>query len=182
MDGLVVADAVLHGDADRAALEAVIGKMLNYPGIRTAQWVAEHADPRCESPLETLGRLAFVSADLPAPLSNVWVSASTQWFRVDHLLPEAGVILEADGAVKHNNRADADAVVTGEKDRERLLRNAGFGVARYTWADAMNRPWIIPARAREAADLRNGRPAPACWQLETPWEALTAARPNSWAM
>lgn len=182
MDGLVITDAVLHGGVDRSSLDALIGKMLNYPGIRSAQWVVGHADARCESPLETLGRYAFISAGLPAPLSNAWVCTGSQWFRVDHLLPDEGVILEADGAVKYNNRSDADTVVSGEKDRERLLRNVGFGVARYSWADATNRPWIIPARAREAAELRTGRQAPTCWQLKAPWAGETAARPNSWAM
>ena len=182
LDGLAITDAVLHGGVDRATVQLLIGQMLNYPGIASAQWASEHADPRCESPLETLGRYAFISAGLPPPLSNAWVWNGSQWFRVDHLLPEDGVVLEADGAVKYNNRSDADSVVAGEKERERLLRSAGFGVARYTWADAANRPWVIPARAREVAELRTGRPAPTCWQLDAPTDGFAAARPNSFAM
>ena len=175
-DGLVIADAVLHLGPDRAILTELIGKMQAYPGIRAALWAVQHADSRSESPLETLGRYAFISAGLPAPLSNVWVWAGGHWFRTDHLLPESGVVLEADGALKYNDRSDADTVVTSEKERERLLRKAGFGVARYNWADAVGRPWIIPERAREAALLRNGRPIPTCWTLDPPWAAGTAAR------
>ena len=145
--------------------------MQAYPGISTAHWVAEKADARSESALETLGRHAFVSARLPAPLSNVWVPAGGQWFRADHLLPDTGVVLEADGAVKYNDRPDADTIVTSEKERERQLRRAGYGVVRHNWADAVGRPWVIPQRAREADRLRNGRPVPTCWTLEPPWVA-----------
>lgn len=171
LDGLVIADAVLRGGLDRAVLTELIRDMQAYPGISTAHWVAEKADARSESALETLGRHAFVSARLPAPLSNVWVPAGGQWFRADHLLPDTGVVLEADGAVKYNDRPDADTIVTSEKERERQLRRAGYGVVRHNWADAVGRPWVIPQRAREADRLRNGRPVPTCWTLEPPWVA-----------
>ena len=78
-------------------------------------------------------------------------------------------VLEADGAVKYNDRPDADTIVTLEKERERLLRRAGFGVVRYTFADAVNRPDIIVERARQAALLRPAGPAPTCWAMDPPW-------------
>ncbi|HEY5116262.1 MAG TPA: hypothetical protein VIJ00_12125, partial [Nakamurella sp.] len=92
-----------------------------------------------------------------------------QWFRADRLLPESGVVLEADGAVKYRDRPDADAIVTMEKERERLLRAAGFGVVRYTRADALNRPKIIVQRAQLEARLRPSGPAPTCWAPDPPW-------------
>ncbi len=165
--GLVTSDAALRTGTDSAVLFDLIGHMTAYPGIATARWVAQHADPRAESPLESLGRYSFLSLELPAPLSNVWVRTANQWFRVDHLIPESGVILEADGAVKYNNRPDADTIVTAQNVREALLRQAGFGIVRYTWSHAVNRPWIIPRRARDAAKLRPG-PPPKCWQLDPP--------------
>jgi len=178
-DGLVVADAALHGGVDPASLIDLIKHMQAYPGISTALWVAQHADPGCESALETLGRYAFLAAKLTPPLSNVWVRVDDRWFRVDHLQPESGVVLEADGAVKYNNRDDADQVVTSEKARERALRRAGFGVVRYTWADAVGSPWSIPQRARDEASLRAGKPVPTCWTLDPPWSTTPPARINS---
>jgi len=178
-DGLVVADAALHGGVDPASLIDLIKNMQAYPGISTALWVAQHADPGCESALETLGRYAFLAAKLTPPLSNVWVRVDDRWFRVDHLQPESGVVLEADGAVKYNNRDDADQVVTSEKARERALRRAGFGVVRYTWADAVGSPWSIPQRARDEASLRAGKPVPTCWTLDPPWSTTPPARINS---
>lgn len=177
LDGLVTADAALQRGMNPSAMVDIISKMQAYPGIATALWVAHHADARCESPLETLGRHAFIAAGLPAPLSNAWVRVPGRWYRADHLLPETGVILEADGAVKYNDRPDAEAIVRDEKERERLLRKVGFGVVRYSWGDAVGRPWAILQRVREEQALREGRPAPACWTLESPGNLGSAVGP-----
>jgi hypothetical protein len=181
VDGLVVADAALHGGTTREALYELIRNMQAYPGIATALWVAQHADPRSESPLETLGRHAFISAGITPPLSNVWICVLGQWFRVDHLLPDSGVVLEADGAIKYDDRPDASVIVTNEKERERLLRGAGFGVARYSYADAVGRPSAILRKATEAARLRNGLPVPTCWMLDPPWRAADETARLNWA-
>ena len=177
LDGLVIADAALRRGVQRDAMYALISKMQAYPGINTARWVVEHADSRSESPLETLGRHAFIEAGLPAPISNVWIQAGGQWFRSDHVIPDVGVLLEADGAVKYNDRDDADDVVTSEKERERKLRAAGYGLARYNWADAFNQPWRIIQKVREAAELRPQLPVPQNWTLASPWSQFsTSAR------
>lgn len=168
-DGLVVADKVIASGVSREVLAQLVIDMERYPGISTARWVIEQADPRAESPLESLGRLAFVAARHPAPLSNAWIPFHGRWYRADHLLADAGVIVEADGAVKYNNRPDAAALVNNDRDRERDLRSLGFGIARYSWAIAVANPGEIIRRATEAERLRNGRSAPKCWTLDAPW-------------
>jgi hypothetical protein len=168
-DGLLVADRVLHLGASREELAAVTIGMDRFPGISAARWVIEHADPRAESPLETLGRLAFLSAGLSAPLSNVWICTGRQWFRVDHLVPETGVIIEADGALKYDNRADAAVRIADDRERERLLRALGFGIVRYNWTTATRRPGDIVYRATQAARLRGANAVPTCWTLESPF-------------
>lgn len=168
-DGLVVADRVVSGDVSREVMTALALEMVHYPGMETARWVVEHADPRTESPLETLGRMAFLGAGLPAPLSNVWIPVAGRWYRVDHLIPDTGVVLEADGAVKYNNRADAAALVVNDRERERLLRSMGFAIARYTWSTAAHRPSEVVYRAREAARFRPAGPVPTCWTVESPY-------------
>ena len=170
-DGLVVADKVLASGVNREVLARLVTDMARYPGISTARWVVERADPRAESPLESLGRLAFLGAGLPAPISNAWIPVRGRWYRADHLLPEAGVILEADGAVKYDNRPDASLVVSNDRNRERDLRSLTFGIVRYGWALATAQPQEIIRRAREAARLRHGQPAPTCWTLTSPWAA-----------
>jgi hypothetical protein len=168
-DALIVADHVLHAGTARDELADPTTKMDRFPGIDHARWVVEHADQRSESPLETLGRYAFLSAGLAPPLSNVWIPAGQQWFRVDHLIPETGVIIEADGAIKYDNRADASVLVGQDRERERLLRSLGFGFTRYRWAAAAHHPGEILYRAGEAARLRGPKPVPTCWTLDSPY-------------
>ena len=164
-EALVVMDAVRHAGVDAEVLGSLLTRMFKYRGVAVAQWALEVSDPRAESPLESLGRLSFLSGGLPPPVSNAWIDCNGRWFRVDHLLAATGVVLEADGALKYRDRPDADAIVREEKAREHQLRQAGFAVARYNWSDAVSRPWIIPVRAAEAARHRTG-PPPTCWHLD----------------
>jgi len=168
-DGLVVADAVLASGISREVLAGLLTELQRYPGIETARWVVERADPRAESPLETLGRMAFLGAGLAPPISNAWIPVRDHWYRADHLLPDAGVILEADGAVKYDNRSDASLLVDNDRHRERNLRSLNFGIARYGWSVAVRNPAEIIRRAREAERLRNGQAVPTCWTLTSPW-------------
>lgn len=174
--GLIATDHVLHQGASPEVLTQLTADMVNYPGMAHARWAIEHADGRAESPLETLGRYAFLQAGLPAPLSNVWIPVANRWFRVDHLLPDSGVILEADGAVKYDNRLDASALVTSDRERERMLRSLSFGVVRFTWNTALNHPGVILHRVREAARLRGNMPAPTQWTLELPGSSTQEGR------
>src|SRR5690606_15770215 len=67
---LVVADAIVRQGGD---LRGVLPHMRHWPGVHRSRWVAEHADPAAESPLETLGRFVFLEFDLPLPVANAWV-------------------------------------------------------------------------------------------------------------
>jgi hypothetical protein len=89
-DALVVADAVLHGGTTVGGLRRALAHMTGWPGTDAAAWVVEHADGGAESPLESLGRLAFIEYGLPVPLSNVWVGNGWPEYRVDHLWPYTG--------------------------------------------------------------------------------------------
>ena len=127
-DGLVAADAAVRAGASRDVMRWLVGRMTTYPGIDIASWSAKQADPHSESPVETVGRLAFLLCGRQAPQSNVWISKGANRFRVDHLVPGTGVVLEADGAVKYNMRDDAATVVHQQNRREELLRAWGFEV------------------------------------------------------
>ena len=168
--GIVAADFVLHNSVPRECFGRLTDDMTRYPGIQTARWVAENADPRAESPLESLGRLAFLTNRREAPLSNVWMTVGRRHYRVDHFLPASGVVLEADGAIKYNDRPDADKIVASEKERERELRSLGLAVVRYNFDLAMRRPAELLRRVDTASRSRSGRPVPACWSMEPPVE------------
>lgn len=163
--GLVAADAVLRSGQTRKSLARLTEEMSAYPGIQTARWVVEHGDGRAESPLESLGRMAFLAGGRDAPLSNVWIRAGARMYRVDHFLPSEGVVIEADGAVKYRNRPDADLIIDAEKDRERDLRALGLEVVRYTYEVAVRRPAELLRRVDMAARSRGRKPVPDCWSL-----------------
>jgi len=93
--------------------------------------VVEYARAKVESPLESLARGVVVLAGLPEPTPQVWVRTREGDFRVD-LLDEANkVIIEADGKVKYASADD----LWREKRREDALRDSGFEVVRFTFAD-----------------------------------------------
>lgn len=167
-EALAVVDAVLHSGVHRERLSRLLEDLQSYPGIEQAVWAVGNGDPRVESPTESLGRLAFLEAGLPAPLSNVWVSVDGTSYRVDHLIPETGVVLEADGALKLNNRADAHEQVRRQIVRESWLRSKGFALERYDMPMGLFRRPAIVRLAERAARSQHGRPIPTCWSLDRP--------------
>ena len=142
----------------------------------TANWVVEHGDGRAESPLETLGRMAFLTYQREVPLSNVWFAVGPRRYRVDHYLPDDGIAIEGDGGTKYNDRPDAHQVVNAEKDRERDLRSVGVEFARYNYEVAMHRPMEILRRVDVAKRIRGNRPLPNCWSLDPPEDLRWARR------
>ena len=166
--GLVATDFALHAGVRLESLGRLVTEMENYPGIQTARWVVEHGDARAESPLETLGRLAFLTHQREAPLSNVWFTVGPRRYRVDHYLPGEGIAIEGDGGIKYNDRPDAHQIVNDEKDRERDLRSVGVEFARYNFEIAMHRPAEILRRVEVARRIRGSRPLPTCWSLDPP--------------
>lgn len=167
--GLVVADQVLTRGGDAEDLGAVCENLRHYPGVKDGRWCADHASERSESPVETLGRWAFLQAGRPAPLANVWLWSGRTRYRGDLFLPDLGVVLEADGAVKYNNRADADRVIKEQIAREEQLRFWGLVVVRYTFAEAWFTPDVLVRRADRAALLRPDEPLSCRWSLDPPW-------------
>lgn len=167
-EGLVIVDAVLRSGVPRERLARIVDDMPFYPGIEQARWATINGDGRAESPLESLGRLAFLEAGMAAPLSNVWIDDGTRWFRVDHLLPDSGVVLEGDGGLKVNQRPDAHRIVRDQVVRESRIRARGFALERYDFAMAMRDRGRIVELALRAARQQSGRAIPTCWSLEPP--------------
>lgn len=72
---------------------------------------------------------------------------------MDFAWPEHRTIGEFDGRVKYGRLLrpgeDAGEVVFREKVREDLLRDAGWQVVRWVWAD-LDRPHVVADRVRRA--------------------------------
>lgn len=132
-DAIMAADAALREEVVTAgevnlALETAIG----WPGIRQARAVLALADPRAESPLESVTRLRILDEGLPVPMLQVWIGP----YRVDFYWPERRVVLEADGRLKYT-----DEERWAEKKREQAIRRYRARVdrvERVTWSDVLS--------------------------------------------
>lgn len=168
LQGLTVGDYALAIGISRDVLWQLATKLQHYKGMESVHWVLSRADGRSESPLESAGRLVCLVFDLPGVIPNPWILGGPSPRRVDLLLPDHGIILEADGALKYNDRPDAAQVVAQQVERERELRDLGFEVLRFNAALALARPALLAGRIRHAIARRNGQPIPTCWSVETP--------------
>lgn len=155
-EGVLAADAALHAGLPRAELTAVLGTCAGWPGAAGAARVVAFADERAESPLESLDRVAFLEAGLPAPRTQVdVVAARGDWLgRVDFLFEQERTVVEADGLAKY--RLDEGAAVPAwardalvqEKRRELGLRANGLEVVRNDWDEAFRRPGELAGRVQ----------------------------------
>lgn len=174
--GLVVADRVVARGTSTEELTVVCENLRQYPGVTDALWCATHASARSESPAESLGRWAFLHQGREAPLANVWFWRGRLQYRADLYLPEQRVILEADGAIKYDNRSDASRVVRDQVKREEHLRSWNLGLVRFGHWDPVNDPAELVSRADRAAILRPDEPLLCNWSVDPPWLRRGPAR------
>lgn len=174
---LVVADRAVREGAE---FTDVLAQLTRWENVGRARWVAEHADPASESPLETLGRFAFIEYGLPMPVSNAWVGRDGPEKRLDGLLPWHWIALEGDGAIKYDNRDDASQIVRAQQAREFHLRRFGLDFARYGWPDVYpsRRPWADRVRASLAE--RPPRTTPVRWWKDVPRGRPVNPEPDDW--
>jgi very-short-patch-repair endonuclease len=134
--GLVVADAGLRLGADRERIEMILADAAGGRGVRRARWVLASADPRSESPTESVTRWVVLDAGLPAPEPAVeqvtW--SGRRW--VDLGWPELKVGIEVDGLEKYSGRyGDPQQILVDEKRRHDALVEAGWLLLRVTVED-----------------------------------------------
>jgi hypothetical protein len=125
-------------------------------GIAATQYTRGHllevvplADPRRESPLESLSFGRFREAGLPLPRMQVPIETSEGIFHVDFLWEEARLIGEADGLGKYSS---PDALVR-EKVRQHALELLGYRVVRWLTEEMTTRPGRVIARLAAHLDL-----------------------------
>lgn len=144
-DGVVVADSALHArKATKAELEAVIARCGRWPGLKRAASVATFGHDCSESVLESVARVLFHERGLPPPALQVNISGRRYIGRVDFLWFEHRTIVEVDGALKY---ADPKRAID-QLRRDELLREAGFEVVHFTWAQIVYEPDQVVARIR----------------------------------
>ena len=144
---LAVTDQLLARWCDRPDLESHLARRPTGRGSARARAVLPVADPRAESPMESVLRWILHEAGLPAPALQYVVRDGTGGFlgRADLAWPEQRVLVEFDGDV-HRGR---DVFVNDVRRQNRLIA-AGWTVLRFTSADVLGRPDEVIAEIRRA--------------------------------
>ena len=144
---LAVTDQLLARWCDRADLERRLSGRPTGRGSARARAVLPVADPRAESPMESVLRWLVHEAGLPAPDLQYVVRDAAGSFvgRVDMAWPEQRVVVEFDGDV-HRQR---DVFVNDLRRQNRLVA-AGWTVLQFTSADVLGRPDDVIAEIRRA--------------------------------
>lgn len=154
--GVVTADAamrrgLLTADDLNRAVRAAAGR----PGAAAARAMAAAVDPRAESPLESVSRLAIRDAGLPAPWLQPNILVGGRFVgRPDFCWDEFGVVGEADGWEKYEAGWQR---LRDEKRRQERFEEAGLVVVRWGWDDLDRFDRVA---ARLLAALRRGSRLP----------------------
>lgn len=141
--GVAAADKALALGLEEVELLAALGRAHGWPGIGVARRALLLADARAESAGESVSRVRLAELGLAEPeLQHEVTGPDGFTARLDFAWPQLGVLGEFDGRVKYGRllRAGQDPgeVVFAEKLREDMLRDLGWQVVRWIWADLDN--------------------------------------------
>jgi hypothetical protein len=166
LPALVVADAVALREGSTRSMAMDLDRLRNWPRTRRSRWAVIHADPDCESPLETIGRFAIIKGGLTVPRSNVWLGIDVPRYRIDHYWDDIRHGVEGDGIGKYELRRPRDPreALVYEKDRENEIRSWGVTLDRYLWSRTLRDPRSLSDRCEQA--MRRP-PLPAMPELRT---------------
>lgn len=146
---VAVADSALHARiTTKAELRRMLADCAHWPGIGAARRVVEFSDELAESVLESAARVTFARAGLPPPRLQMDIvdDAYRLIGRVDFLWEQHRTIVEADGMGKYEDPERAREQIR----RDIRLREAGFKVVHFTWAELFGDPARVIARIRKA--------------------------------
>lgn len=155
-EGLCIADSALRKHATSKARLTAAAAEVRGPGSRRAQLVAESADDRAESPLESALRAILIAAGISGFLPQVVVQDDGFSARIDLAHPDLMIALEADSFAHHGTRK----ALAGDCRRHTNLTIRGWRLLRFSWEDVMFHPdWVAEAVRRAIAGLAADRQA-----------------------
>ena len=158
---VVIGDAALHrGDLHIEQLLAELDGARHCHGTGRARRIVTFLDQRSESPAESRSRVLIARESLPVPELQLVVLGPDRRAlgRTDFGWEQFRTVGEFDGAAKYGRllapgERPGDAVFR-EKLREDAIRDAGWRVVRWTWAE-LDRPSLIADRIRRAFAAHN---------------------------
>jgi hypothetical protein len=158
--GVVTADSALRQDPKlREAIEELQQRFAYFPGSHRGRLAIKLADPRAESPGESVTRVQFYRFDIPMPELQYHVVNShgtligiSDFYWADHRH-----LGEFDGKIKYQRllrpSETASECVFREKKREDAMRADLRGMTRFVWSEVMphtaRRTMVELARALE---------------------------------
>lgn len=151
LEAVAAADSALHARiTTKAELRRVLADCAGWPRIAEARCVVEFSDELAESVLESAARVAFAQAGLPPPRLQTDILDDAFRFigRADFLWEQHRTIGEADGMAKYEDPERAREQIR----RDIRLREAGFKVVHFTWAELFSDSARVIARIRKAFD------------------------------
>lgn len=135
-EALAVADSALRArDVTQAALRRMADASPR-TGRRRAMRVAEYADARADNPFESV--LRAIALDVPGldPRPQLAIGGDSPIGTPDLVDVEHRLVIEAESWEFHGGRAAFERDVR----RYTAMTRAGWRVARFVWADVMQRP------------------------------------------
>ena len=151
LEAVAVADSALHARiTTKAELRRMLADCAGWPRIGEARCVVEFSDELAESVLESAARVVFAQAGLPPPRLQTDILDDAFRFigRADFLWERHRTIVEADGMGKYEDPERAKEQIR----RDIRLREAGFKVVHFTWAELFSDSARVIARVRKAFD------------------------------
>lgn len=148
-EGVAAADSALH---KRLVVKPELTRLLKefgrWPGISKARQVVDFSDQLAESVLESAARVVFAQFGLPPPQLQIDICDDKIRFigRVDFLWEDQRTIGEADGMAKYQEAGREGAQIR----RDIRLREAGYKVVHFTWAELFGEPARVIARFYDA--------------------------------
>lgn len=140
---LAVVDAAVSpvqgGSASLDVLRELASDRADRRGSRGLTWALDRADPRAESPGESVSRAVIEWSGFETPELQRTFHYEGNEDRSDFFFPRAGAVGESDGWGKYDlgDAAAAERHLRNEKRREDRLRRHGHGFARWDYADAV---------------------------------------------
>ncbi len=130
---LILTDHGLRLGADAAVLQAMADALDGRRGIRTFRRVLATADPRSESPGESLARELILRFRIKPPEPQLEVSSRAGRHRLDFAWKEEKIALEFDGKTKYFDYRPTAEVIFEERRREKALMDEGWRFVRIEW-------------------------------------------------
>ncbi|MET4539604.1 very-short-patch-repair endonuclease [Arthrobacter bambusae] len=132
---LVLMDHALRIGADATRLAQLCAALRGRNGVLSLRRALQDADPRSESPGETLARELLLRLRIETPELQVKVRTVEGRHRLDFAWRDKKLALEFDGRVKYFDYAPTEEVIFQERQREKALMEDGWTFIRIKWRD-----------------------------------------------